>query len=434
MRAYSIVVSGTSAETPPADTSGSADLSSTVSTGDIVVDTPVGSGTGAGVSKDTKTSVPTSIKPVSGASQSGAQWTSQVGGQNDPNALDVAFDITLAVGNKSLPSSGHVQVFGIPLSVVSQASDFNNKRLQLYAGYGQGLPLANEQAPHYGLILDGWIRPCFGNWILNNLSVNFVVQPSSTTGGSKGGLGGPTDVKNIVHNMPSGTPLSTAIKNALSVAFPGASLNINISPKLVLNYPDWGFHQSLEQYGNYLKALSHSILGTPNTSGYAGVAVAVQGNNIKVHDGTVKGSAIAIKYEDLIGQPTWIDLNTVQVTTVLRGDISPTGSGGTTQITLPQTLTTMTEQGASASLANGGFTGLNGNLLTFQGTWDVQSVRHIGRFRDPDWSAWCSIIEAIQSNSSSGAGGVAAPTTVESTGGQQTFAQTGEGSGTGSST
>jgi hypothetical protein len=278
--------------------------------------------------------------------------------------------------------------------------------------------------------LDGQIYPCFGNWVMNNLSLSFIVRA-----GSSGGAGGPTNPKNIVHNMQPGMKLSDAIKNTLSTAFPNSKVNVNISDKLVLSNPDYSFHQSIDQYANYIKTLSHSILGTPPK--YSGVSISPQGNTINVHDGTKSGGAIQIKYEDLIGQPTWLENNVIQVTTLLRGDVSGATSEGTQKITLPPTLVTMNANQAIIE-ATGGVEGLSGNYLTFQGTWDVRSVRHVGHFRDPQWNSWITVIEAYQSGGSGGGssgGGDSGPTTpTPSTGGQQTFAQTGEGSGTGSST
>lgn len=355
-----------------------------------------------------------------------ASWTSEINGVNDPGALDIAFTIELVVGQADTPSTASVTVWGIPIQTISQASNFNNCTLELNAGYGHGLPLAELQYPHRGLILKGNIFPCYGNWISNNTSIEFIVTPSATSGGSTGGQGGPTNIKNIIHNMPPNTPLSTAIRNALTTAFPGAQLNINISPKLVLTSPDWSFHQSLSQYANYLKSLSHSILGTPNTTGYAGVGMALQGDIIQFSDGTTKGNAIPIIYEDLVGQPTWIGANRIQVTTLLRGDIGPQSSGGPLSITLTPTLTTMGADTASWLQQGGNIAGLKGDYLTFQGTWDVQTVRHIGKFRDPQWNAWITIIEAIQNGGGSGA----QPSGAANTGGQQTFTNAPGGPGT----
>jgi hypothetical protein len=50
-----------------------------------------------------------------------------------------------------------------------------------------------------------------------------------------------------------------------------------------------------------------------------------------VFDKTYQPSSIAIQFTDLIGQPTWIEPNTMQVKTVMRADLQ-VGS----IITMPQ--------------------------------------------------------------------------------------------------
>jgi hypothetical protein len=378
-----------------------------------VITVQKGSGNSTGTDFSTP-NPPASISPVSGTSVTGAQWTSLVNGVNDPGALDIEFDIVWQQGQDV---SAFIKIRGITPQTISQASNFNNCRLQMWGGFSNGLPLANLQVPHQGLILDGTIFPCFGNWIYNELSLDlFVIR------GDSSGIGGPTKPKNIVHNMPVGTPLSTAIQNTLQTAFPNSTINVNISDKLKLNYPDWGVYQGLEQFGNYIKTLSHSILGTPPA--YKGVSITQNGTNINVTDGTKNTSgAIAIQYTDLIGQPTWIENNTIQVKTCLRGDIPFPNN---CLITLPPTLVTQTYSGAVNAMApdiGGEYSG-GTNYLTFQGTWQVTGIRHIGKFRDPSMDSWVTIINAV---TNTGGGTAATTAATDAPGGpvnqsgQQTF-------------
>lgn len=463
MRYYKIEVSGSGQSTPTPDvTSGEADLGEiTLTTDNGVTDTgPGGPGTGTpttasppssqfvpnnegvkDVGVDLKganaTTTPATGRDITvhksgGAAPSATQatdtWTSIANGENDPGALDIQFTIELKAGNSQAPTSAHIQIFGIPMETVSQSKNFNNKTLKMWAGYTNGLPLANEQVPHQGLLIHGNIFPAFGNWILNNLSVDFIVTPLPADQDSGGGTGGPTDPKNIVHNMPENTPLSQSMQQTLKTAFPGAEIFINISDKIKLAVPDYSFHQSIEQYESYVKALSHSILGTTEKTGYAGVSIARNGNKISVTDGTKKAGPIQINYNDIIGQPTWIAPNTIQVTTVLRGDLG-LNSQGTTQITLPKMLTTMTEEAAKWASA----TPEVGGVLTFQGTWDVMSVKHIGHFRDPQWNAWITVIEAsnntLGTSSSANTPGTPAQSEGDVASGSQTFTPSGAAPG-----
>lgn len=400
-------------------------------------------------------SVPSTVQPVqtapiggsgiatgsgtggTGGGPQGAQFISVVNGQNDPGALDIEFDINLPIGDSGAPNSAWIKIRGIPFSMVTQSSKFINCRLQMWAGYTNGLPLANIQVPHQGLILDGNIWPALGNWVLNDLSLEFFVTP-----GDPGGVGGPTNPKNIIHNVPANQPFSTSIKNALQTAFPNSTVNVNISQNIKLAYNDYGYYQSIEQYASYLKSISHDLLGTPQTTGYGGVRIHSQGNTITVKDDTTSsGGPIALQYTDFVGQPTWIDFNKISIKCLLRGDINPT-SGNPVEITLPAN-TLATVGGAKGAFseqnpAQGSVTTQNNNILAFQGVWTVTGVRHIGKFRSPSMDSWVTVIEAVTGSSGSGNSGTNtttdAPSGPTAEGGKLPFSQTGEGSGTGSST
>jgi hypothetical protein len=356
--------------------------------------------------------IPPTLNSIVGAPINGAQFTSVVNGHNDPGALDIEFDIT-DNGDGHLKTAW-LKIYGINQSLISQATSLNGRRLQLYAGFSDGLPLANQQVPHQGLILDGMIQPCYGNWIGNELSMEFIVIEGL------GGPGGPTDPKNIIHNMPIGTTLSSAISNALGTAFPDFNINVNINDSLALGNPDQGFHQSIEQYQNYVKELSQSILGNQKTTGYRGISFSSSGNTINVSDGSKVDKVIDIQYSDLIGQPTWSPQgeNVLQIKTALRGDISTSGAGGNVHIRLPLNLLVSTPRSASNLFIAGDLLQYQpGDVLNFQGEWEVTSVRHVGRFRQPTGENWVSIIDAITPFTTGGG------ETITTSSGKQTFKQ-----------
>jgi hypothetical protein len=353
----------------------------------------------------------------------GAQWSSSYNGQNDPGALDVDFDITVTGG----AAVGQLTIKGITQADISQSTYLTGARIQVFGGFTNGLPLANDQVAHQGLICDGQIYPAFGNWTGNDLSLTFIIKP-----GTQSGIGGPTDPKNIVHNLPTGTPLSSAIQQALTTAFPNSTFLMNISQSLKLNQPDQGFYQGMEQYMNYIKSLSHSILGTPSTTGYQGVqAFPIGYQQYLITDFTSPGSTIQLLFEDLIGQPVWIGVNTISVKVAMRADINAAmASGGPVQIKLPANnnvpLLVTTQPGGALSLSNYGMTNYyeHGNQLLFSGTWTVSNIRHIGHYRQPTGTDWVSIIEAT-SATNFGAG----MATINSTGGLLTFTPSGGESG-----
>jgi hypothetical protein len=347
--------------------------------------------------------VPVDIAPIFGAAIPGAQWCSVVDAENDPGALDVELDIQIAPGSQVM--SGSLKIYGVPQNLLSQSTYFTGCQVAIYGGFTDGLPLANMQLTHQGLLCNALIYPAVGDWTGTELSLTFFLKPN------QGNAGGPTKPVNIVHNMPKGTPLGQAVEQALSTAFPGVAVILNISPNIILNYDDKGFYQSIEQYMDYVKTLSHSVLGTPYTSGYQGVRADSSKGTINLFDGTRPSSLIYINFEDLIGQPCWIDANKIQFKVALRSDIAPN-----MQVVLPNNvLTTSSARGGLGLVLN---TFAHGNLLLFQGTFAVQSVRHMGRFRSPAADQnWITVIEAT-ADPTQGGNPIAA---VANTAGQHIF-------------
>ena len=303
----------------------------------------------------------------------------------DPNALNVELD--LAVTFHNAPENGNsssVRVWGIPLQTILTANQFNNQPISVYGGMQQGLPLANPN--QQGLLVQGIVFPCLGNWRRTDMTIDFYIKV--------GAEGAPTvpGAANLVHNQPANQPLSTAVQNALQTAFPGFAANVKISPNLVRPNDEHGFYQTLGQYATFLNLASHDIM---KTAGYLGVQVSVQGKTINVFDGTQgQTGAKTINPQDLAGQPTWIGPKACQFMTVMRGDINVGDI-----ITLPQSLAQLTT-GAGTAVG----TGVT-NLI--QGSFLIQKVRHVGNFRQKDWSSWCTIFEGIQPlTAASGQGGI----------------------------
>jgi hypothetical protein len=352
--------------------------------------------------------VPTALQTISGAGISGAQWCSIVNAINDPNALDIELDLQIAPASQLL--GGYIKIYGISPNLISQSANFTGCQVGIYGGFTNGLPLANQQLPHQGLLCNALVFPSTSAWTGTELSLTFFLKPT------QGNAGGPTKPINIIHNMPKGTPLGQAIQQALNTAFPSAGVNIKISPNLTLNYDDKGYYQSLEQYMDYVKTLSHSILGTPDKTGYQGVMADSSKGPFNIFDATQPDTPIQINFQDLIGQPCWIDVNKIQFKVALRSDISPNNI-----VKLPPNiLTTSTASGALTFQPGLVFNQYQpGNQLLFQGQYTVTAVRHMGRFRSPNAeSDWVTVIEAV----TPGAEGSLVPAII-STAGQQSFHQ-----------
>jgi hypothetical protein len=117
---------------------------------------------------------------------------------------------------------------------------------------------------------------------------------------------------------------------------------------------------------------------------YPGVGCCLQNGKITVHDGTAPTGPKQILFTDLVGQPCWIDIATIQIKTVLRGDLAVN-----MLIKLPPTPVIITADAQSGNASD--------PALTFQGVFRIKSLRHIGNSRNPDGSsAWCTVIESLQ--------------------------------------
>ena len=305
----------------------------------------------------------------------GQTYTSLVGGQSDPGALNVEFDIPVSTMSAPL-GSAFVRIWGVALQTLAQSNNLNNQSVMVYGGMSSGLPLANPA--QQGLLVQGTAFPAFGNWEGTDMTLDiYVVAP----------FGSPTvpAAKNVIHNWQQGQPLSTAIRNTLATAFPDFTLNINISPSLVQSFTDTGFYQTLEQYGSYVRDISKSILGSKN---YPGVLISSNGKTINVSDGTQSASGPKqIQFQDLVGQPTWIGPNTINIKTVMRGDLKILD-----QVKLPPSLATTTAASAPQFRTNS----------AFQGTFQINTIRHLGNFRQPDARSWVTVMDLAVLNSAVG--------------------------------
>jgi hypothetical protein len=251
-------------------------------------------------------------------------------------------------------------------------------------GMQRGLPLANAQAGEAGTLVKGYIWKCFGNWVMTDMTLNFVVLPGPAPDQQPQPNAPNPPPRNIILNWKKGSQLSDAVKQALQKAYPGWTPNVNISSQLVAPQDNIGYYANLDDLNKTLREISHQIMTGNNT--YPGVGICMQNGEITVDDGTASTGAKQLQFTDLIGQPTWIDFMTISIKVVMRGDLK-----WGQKITLPPTPTIITADAQS---------GDPNQKLTFQGTFTIQSMRHIGNFRQPDGSAWCTVIEALQDQGS----------------------------------
>jgi hypothetical protein len=312
-----------------------------------------------------------------GTGGSGQGWTNQVNGKSDPNAQQVELDIPVAgYAQPAGPALPHIRVWGVGLAAVNQAASFfdaqgNGAAISVYGGMQTGLPLASAAAGQAGLLVSGTVFQAFANFQGINQTLDLVIQPGPP-GGTQDQPAG------LSFKWKKGTQLSAVIKQALAQAYPGVTANVNVSSALVLPADEAGVYGTLPQFGNYIKQVSQQILG----GNYSGVDIVANNGVFNVFDGTNVRSPKPIKFQDLVGQVTWIGPFEITWNTVMRSDIAVGDVVALPSVAQFQSVTTQATQSQSRSQP------------AFQGSWLVSFVRHIGNSRAPDASAWITNFRA----------------------------------------
>lgn len=313
----------------------------------------------------------TLIKPSWAPSDARASYTSFVNGKTIPSALNVELDVFVAPF--ATPAGGSiVRIWGVTLQEIGQSSDLLDKNIQVYGGMKKGLPLANPSES--GLLFQGTIFQAFGNWIGTEMTLDLIV-----IAGNDGGTGTADDPKNIYMLWKKGTKLADAVKQTMSTSFPKFACTIDISDDLVTAHDEVGIYGSLTSFATYLKHKSSDLVGgiRPNGKAYPGVDVRLSEDEFFVFDGTTQQEPTSIDFQDLIGQPTWIDSPLIQFKTVMRADLT-VGDW----VKLPQTQITTTSAAQPRYKS------------AFQGVFLINQVRHVGNFRQPDPASWVTVFDA----------------------------------------
>lgn len=310
----------------------------------------------------------------------GKTYTSFENGRTNPAALLVEWDIPVWAFDTPA-GSAFVRIWGVPLADIGQAADLNFKGIKVYGGFQKGLPLARPEQS--GLLVQGYIFQAFGNWIGTSMSLDLYIMagPSPATRDAP---------KNLVLNWKKGASMKDAINTAITTAYPGYTANININDKLVTqNENENGFYETLTQFSQYLKETSKAIIGGTT---YQGITVTMSEKTINVFDGSAaasssSGGSKVVAFNDLIGQPTWIESPSIQFKTAMRADFK-IGD----QINMPPSLVTNSAR-AATSLVN--------QRAAFQGKFQIATMRHVGNSRQPDAGSWVSVFNAFPLTTSS---------------------------------
>ncbi|NEU95662.1 hypothetical protein [Bradyrhizobium uaiense] len=306
-------------------------------------------------------------------------FTSFDRGQNLPGALQVELDIPVAPMHSPANAGAFVKVWGIPLSMISQAKNLTGKKIKVYGGFQKGLPLANPKQA--GLLVQGYIFQAFGNWLGTDMSLDLVI----TVGAPPAQDAPPNPPKNLSLDWKKGQTLDGAIKSTLTTGYPGFTVNVQtLNGNLVAPEDSPGIYTGARSLAEFLFAASKSIINKPD---YQGVQIAFDGNTINVYD-QPNTTPKAIDFVDLIGQPTWIQAPSIAFKCAMRADIVLNDT-----VTMPKTLITNSAQ-AQSSLIN--------QSVTQQGTFVISSIHHFGNFRQRDAYSWVTEFNAFPTKTTGG--------------------------------
>jgi hypothetical protein len=298
----------------------------------------------------------------------GATFTSFANNQNIPGALNIELDMPVVAFNAP-QGNGLIRIWGVGLEMIGQAADLNGAKFTLSAGMKRGLPLANPAQS--GLIVQGQIYQAFGNWQGINQTLDLIIQSSDLS-----------PPNGISFSWDTDTDFKTALGAALSQAFPDYEQDIKVSDSLKppFGQNQNGTYESLSQFCGYLIDLTQRAGQSVYGDTYPGVQITIVGDTIRVFDATQPPKAIQLAFQDLIGQPTWINPGQVSFKAVLRSDI-----GVGSQVKFPQGIFSpyvLTSAAAAAPNAP------SRNRSVFQGAFIVSEVHHFANFRQPDADSW----------------------------------------------
>ncbi|MFZ4257382.1 hypothetical protein [Raoultella terrigena] len=307
-------------------------------------------------------------------------YSSHKNGVYNPGALMVEFDIQ-QVCLSTPAGESRLTIWGISPADMQQARmNYNNKRIQIFAGMAAGLPLAGKHSK--GLVIEGVVNQAYGNWQGTELRLDFIIYSGPANTDKYGAVSS----EKITFPWSVGQKLSVALAQCI-MRMGGYKPNINISDLLVLNFERPMFCDSITLLAKDLKTYSRSVIKDP---GYSGVEMAVNQSEIRVWDNDYKNhpsgvserksKPLQIEFTDLIGQPTWISFGVVSLFCVMRADIH-TGD----HILMPKNSRPVIQASSFSQYRD---------ESAFQGQFEVQSVRFLGNSRQPTADSWVTIIEA----------------------------------------
>lgn len=339
-------------------------------------------------------------------------YTSYYRGNTLPAALNIELDVVSFSYNTPFEGS-FLRVWGVSLKELRDAAKLNYARVVITAGMKPGLPIATAASKdnQAGIIVEGSIQNAYGNWqgTTQTLDMTLIPYTGPPPVGTQGGAKNPASPGQVSSVNPTagqpgniqlqwkdGESLEGPLDTTLKAAFPRMKTKIFISPLLIARGDQVGNYMSLGQLASAVNDITKGYSSIqPLTGGaYQGVYIFARGENIIAFDNTIaygsysKDTPKKIRFQDMVGQPTWLGPAVLSFKTMMRGDLQindfvslPPG------IQSPYTLVSGTGAAPnSGSKDTSGFAN-----VVFQ----ISRMHHFGNYRNPEGNAWVTVFEAL---------------------------------------
>jgi len=308
-------------------------------------------------------------------------FSSQTNGKDNYSALQLDLDI-YQTSFSSYSSNGYLRLMGVDLKALQQKANINPEiasdgsrinlpQITVEVGMSKGLPYANQNQK--GVILNGGIIQAFSNWQGNQVSLDMVLAPVGVDQNA---------TNNITFNCNKGQDLTSATITALQNAYPNAKITGSFSSKLIYTENAPAQHYNLFSFSQVLNSISKQIISSPT---YTGALIVSTNSGFVLTDSTITPSITKkIAFTDVIGNLTWLGINTISAKVVMRGDLNVAD-----YISF--------ESGIPVSNIVNNQSQYR-NKISFNGVFYITKLHHVGNSRNGDGNSWVTIIEAIIPN------------------------------------
>jgi hypothetical protein len=310
-------------------------------------------------------------------------FSSQTNGIDNYSCLQVDLDI-YQTSFDQYSSNGYVRLMGVDLKQLNSSANINPQitadgskinlcKIKVEVGMSKGLPYANPK--QRGVVLQGGILQAFGNWQGTTVSLDMVLAPIAVDQNAQ---------NNITFSLKKGQELTDAVKLALQNSYKnadGTPANVVGSFSQGLKYTEDApaQHFNLFSLASAVKRISKQI--NPNPA-YTGATITATNTGFYLTDSGITPSATkVIEFTDVIGNLTWLGINTISAKVVMRGDLN-VGDYISFQSSIP-----------ISNIINN--QSQYRNKIAFNNVFYVTKLHHVGSSRNFDGNSWVTVIEAI---------------------------------------